>query len=511
MRIKTLWDKNNTGAVLDTKEFDLGELRKRILDEPEDLARFDIEEKTIQLTSDINLRNNRIDELRQAKKYQNILKDDENIVRGILVVISAYYEYKKHNLKIKNIDQEINELLDEQLKEKEDSEKQKIGRKITEKRNRKDELTNEKPFEEIQYSELGTSSDKIDLINKINDIVLSSNSKFNSLTDDDMYEIQWNFVEDYFYRFHNGKYNLSIPQEEDITRYVDYRWKSGLLTTLVDFKDAVKKYNKIKETLEILGIDIQDVDMAVEELKNQVNAFTTEKENVTNSFESLIEKYSRKKLERLYTQIMLEEKVNEFSELNYLLDAQLRPFVQDEASAIISPEQFLDIRPSVADAEIIEEEIVEKQVKKSTAKPKTPRIIGRLKKGLVVRTRTEKDGMFYENDLFYDSETNEYIKFTLILDSDNKEVDEMEDVISEADAVAFYESMQEFITNEFYEKDTTEEDIEEITEVVGEDDEKAFILENIAGLEIILEITEEEEERQSIIENINGLKILLDL
>jgi len=511
LRIKTLWDKNNTGAVLDTKEFDLGELRKRILDEPEDLARFDIEEKTIQLTSDINLRNNRIDELRQAKKYQNILKEDENIVRGILVVISAYYDYKKHNIKIKNIDQEINDLLDEQLKEKVDSEKQKIGRKITEKRNRKNELTNEKPFEEIQYSELGTSSDKIDLINKINDIVLSSNSKFNSLTDDDMYEIQYNFVEDYFSRFDNGKYNMSIPQEEDITRYVNYRWKSDVVKTLIDYKDAVKKYNKIKETLEILGIDIQDVDMAVEELKNQVNAFTTEKENVTNSFDSLIEKYSRKKLERLYTQISLEEKVSEFSEMNYLLDAQLRPFVQDEASTIVSPRQFLDIRPNVDDAEIIEEEIVKKQVKKSTTKPKTPRIIGRLKKGLIVRTRTEKDGMFYENDLFYDSDTNEYIKFTLILDADNNEVDEMEDVITEADAIAFYESMQEFITNEFYEKDTTEEDIEEITEVGGEDDEKAFILENIAGLEIILEITEEEEERQSIIENINGLKILLEL
>jgi CRISPR/Cas system-associated protein Cas10 (large subunit of type III CRISPR-Cas system) len=46
------------------------------------------------------LRNNRIDELRQAKKYQNILKEDENIVRGILVVISAYYDYKKHKKKI---------------------------------------------------------------------------------------------------------------------------------------------------------------------------------------------------------------------------------------------------------------------------------------------------------------------------------------------------------------------------------------------------------------------------
>ena len=113
-----------------------------------------------------------------------------------------------------------------------------------------------------------------------------------------MYEIQYNFVEDYFSRFNNGKYNMSIPQEEDITRVVNYRWKSDVVKTLIDFKDAVKKYNKIKETLEILGIDIQDVDMAVEELKNQVNAFTTEKENVTNSFDSLIEKYSRKKLDQ---------------------------------------------------------------------------------------------------------------------------------------------------------------------------------------------------------------------
>jgi hypothetical protein len=54
----------------------------------------------------------------------------------------------------------------------------------------------------------------------------------------------------------------------------------------------------------------------------------------------------------------LEEKVNEFAELNYLLDEQLRTFTIDEAPAIVAPVQILEIKPNVVDTEIIEEKLL---------------------------------------------------------------------------------------------------------------------------------------------------------
>jgi hypothetical protein len=513
LRIKLLWDKNDTGSVLDTKEFDLGELRKRILDEPEDLARFEIEEKSVELNSQINLRKNRIDELKTTKQLADFIEDKEIVMRGALVVTNAYVQYKQHKKKIQELEQQINILTNEQIVENDEKERRKLGAEIVKAKTKLDQVRNEKPFEPLEYNDLGTDENKGDLINSINRIVVNANSDYSKLNYEDKRDIYLQWLADNFPRFSRRRYNLYVPEEEDNT-YNNFDYDGDIprvLNLALEFKDAVRKYNRIKETLELLNIRLENIDDAVNQLQEQVNQLEAEKTMVENSFDSLIERYTIAKTERIYTQVSLEEKVDEFAELNYLLDEQLRTFACDETKTVTSPVQYLNIKPNVKDAEIVEGEIVRKQVKKASLRPKTPRIIGRLKKGLVVRTRTEKDGMFYENDLFYDRETNEYVKFTLILDADNNEVDEMEDVITEADAIAFYESMQEFITNEFYEKDTTEEDIEEITEVGGEDDEKAFILENIAGLEIILEITEDEEERQTIMENINGLKILLEL
>ena len=434
-------------------------------------------------------------------------------MRGALVVTNAYAQYKQHKKKIQELEQQINILTNEQIVSTDEKEKRELGADLVKLRNRLEQQKSQKAFEPLEYVQLGTDENKNELLDSINKITLNSNSDLSKLTTEDRRDIYANWLAQNFPRFDRRKYNLYVPEEEDTTyNYIDYDGdKPRVLNLALEFRDAIRKYNRIKVTLELLDIRLENIDDAVNQLQEQVNQLEAEKIMVENSFDSLIERYSIAKTERIYTQITLEEKVNEFAQLNYLLEEQLSTFRIDLPKTVVSPVQILNIKPNVKDAEIVEGEIVRKQVKKASLRPKTPRIIGRLKKGLVVRTRTEKDGMFYENDLFYDRETNEYVKFTLILDADNNEVDEMEDIITEADAVSFYESMQEFITNEFYEKDTTEEDIEEITEVGGEDDEKAFILENIAGLEIILEITEDEEERQTIMENINGLKILLEL
>jgi chromosome segregation ATPase len=86
----------------------------------------------------------------------------------------------------------------------------------------------------------------------------------------------------------------------------------------------INKYNRIKETLELLNIRLENIDDAVNQLQEQVNQLEAEKTMVENSFDSLIERYTIAKTERIYTQVSLEEKVDEFAELNYLLDEQLR-------------------------------------------------------------------------------------------------------------------------------------------------------------------------------------------
>ena len=103
LRIKNLWDRNDTGSVLNIREFDLGELRKSILDEPEDLANFEIESKTRDLDSNINLRKNRINELKELKYYSNILTTNEVIVRGELQVIDAYNQYRRWKARSKSV------------------------------------------------------------------------------------------------------------------------------------------------------------------------------------------------------------------------------------------------------------------------------------------------------------------------------------------------------------------------------------------------------------------------
>jgi hypothetical protein len=182
---------------------------------------------------------------------------------------------------------------------------------------------------------------------------------------------------------------------------------------------------------------------------------------------------------------------------------------------------MLNITPNVVDAEIIEEEIIEKEFK--PLKTKTPRIIAKLKNGLIIRFYKKEDERIIENDLFY--EEGEFILYTLITDNVGNEIENVEAVYSQDEAIDFYEIMKEYIVEEFYEQEEevegkteanteVEQEIEEIKEEIkkdGEFDEYEFIKEQIAGFEIMLEIGQDEETTQFIQEQIDGMKTLLEL
>lgn len=534
LRIKNLWDRNDTGSVLNVKEFDLKELRKNILDEPEDLARFEIEEKVIEINSQINLRENRISELRRVKEYVQIIERYEDLIRAYIVVHSAYSEFLKWEKKEKEIENKLAELRDEQTGVTDEKEITKIGREIV---RLNQELMNHRNLPKytiLEYSELGTD---VELIDNLNRVILNSNSVLSRITPKEREKLYISWLQENFPRFYRRKFNMSVNEEDDeglhhsIDR-VDFDAQNNGGTAekhSIIYRDAWRKFNKMRDLLEILGVNLENVDDTIQVLREQKDDLERQAKEVKNTFDALYEEYAIRKQERQITQMTLEEKVNEFANLNYLLEEQLNPFQIDEARVVVSPVQILNIEPNVQEAEIVENEIKKKQVKPTSAKPKKARIVGRLKKGLVVRfefsqVELDNDGVGfqvdYETDLFFDAETEEYILFTLRKSEAGEE--EKEEVFDEIQAVSYYDAMKENIVDEFYEKGDVEEFDEAVDEAVEvvlpqetevESDEITieFLQEQINGLLIVKEVTDDLETLQLIDEQINGLNIIIDL
>jgi hypothetical protein len=525
LRIKNLWDRNDTGSVLNVKEFDLKELRKNILDEPEDLANFEIEEKVIEINSQINLRENRITELKKVKGYVKNLEEYENIIRAYIVVHSAYSEFLKWEKKEEEIENKLAELRYEQMGITDEKEITKIGRELVRLNQELVNHRNSAKYTILEYSELGTD---VELIDNLNKVILNSNSLLSRMTREQRIRIFSSWLVENFPRFARKKFNMSVNEEDDEgisddIEKVDFDDITRGGTTekhSITYRDAWRKYNKMKDLLEILGVNLENVDDTIQVLKEQKENLELQAKEVKDTFDALYEEYVVRKQERQITQMTLEEKVNEFANLNYLLEEQLRTFQQDEARVVVSPVQRLTIEPNVQEAEIVETEIKKKQVKPTSAKPKKARIVGRLKKGLVVRFEfsQEEEGftISYETDLFFDAETEEFILFTLRKSEAGEE--EKEEVFDETQAVSYYDSLKEYIVDEFYEKGDVEEVDEEVevglpqgTEVESDEITIEFLQEQINGLLIVKEVTDDLETLQLIDEQINGLNIIIDL
>jgi len=520
LRIKNLWDRNDTGSVLNVKEFDLKELRKSILDEPEDLARFEIEDKVIEINSQINLRQNRIYELQNTKEYVQTMQKFENVIKAFIVVFSAYSEFLKWEKKEKEIENKLAELRDEQTGITDEKEINKIGREIVKLNQELMTHRNLPKYTILEYSELGTD---VELIDNLNRVILNSNSLTSRMNEQERTRVYNSWLADNFPRFANKKFNMSVNEEDDTYLNTDFDDPSrggDVERYSITYRDAWRKFNKMKDLLEILGVNLENVDDTIQALREQKDDLERQAKEVKDTFDALYEEYAIRKQERQITQMTVEEKVNEFADLNYLLEEQLNPFQIDEARVVVSPVQILNIEPNVQEAEIVETEIKKKQVKPTSAKPKKARIIGRLKKGLVVRFEfsQEEEGftISYETDLFFDAETEEFILFTLRKSEAGEE--EKEEVFDETQAVSYYDSLKEYIVDEFYEKGDVEEVDEEIevvspqeTEVESDEITIEFLQEQIDGLMIVREITDDLEALQLIDEQINGLNIIIDL
>lgn len=553
LRIKNIWDRNEKGNTLDLKDFDLNTLRKGIMDEPEDLANYWSEEQIDELETMEKLYNARLVNLNDAVMYKDILDRTTNLMKGMIVVLDGYKKYKDKKQAVERLQEkigdaeyeynqkvaELKEKLEEdddfavtysaeikKAKEKLESVKEKFKEDVYDFKNDPDGR-----YRFLTYDEIG---DGDELLKKINTYITNGNSLFrdkSKINDSDFKEIYYTWLKDNFPRFQNGRYDLSVPEEEDYNRlYVDYD-SDAPLTYANNWKNAYKIFNKVKDSLKVINISFEEIPQAKEMINQELERIEQEIQNVKQQIPQKIQEYTIAKEERMIVQTTLEGRVDEFSEYNYILHEVVPTFAEDKAKFIEVPNEKLPIKPSKKDIQkqiekqiedaVIEEEIVEiveNVVAKKPSKSEenegvdTTDLIENLKNGLVVRFNfgVKKDGNTKMIDIFF--EDGEYIKYIAFEKPNSDIFSESEDELSELEVVHFYRKYYDKITNEFYDDGT--EDVEEdfIPAETEEEVSKVELYNSlIEGYELALEIETNEEKIKMYNDLIEGYQLSLEL
>ena len=493
LRIKNIWDRNDKGNTLDLKDFDVNSLRKGILDEPEDLAVYWKEEQTDELETLDRVLNRRLIDLRNASSDKQTLDLFTPQMKGMIVVLDAYKKNKlkaeakeKLREKIGDAQDEYNEKIAElKLKlDEEDDFAPKYGveiKKVKEKFEKIKEKAKEDVYDfendpegrykYLTYDEIG---DGEDLLKAVNKWLTNSDSVFTDpkkMSYAEKREIYASWLRENFERFQNGKYDLSKPENEDEYNYVDFDSSSPVYNAN-KWKGAYRGFNKIKENLQILGIEFEEIPQAIELINAEKERISQELENVTQQLPIKLQEFTLAKEERLVIQPTIQQRVDEFSAFNYILHEVVPTLPQDREKFVEVPAEKLAIKPNVKEiAKVIEEAVIEKEEPKieEAVGVDTSELIDNLQNGLLVRFdfgMKEKGKKVI--DLFF--EEGDLIKFSVFENSNGEIVEEEgEEVLNEREVIEFYKKYYDKISEQFYDDGTV---VEELEEVVSESDVK---------------------------------------
>jgi hypothetical protein len=526
LRIKNIWDRNDKGNTLDLKDFDVNSLRKGILDEPEDLTVYWKEEQTEELeTLDIVL-DRRLTDLRNARADKDTLDLYTPQMKGMIVVIDAYRKDKakkeakaRMDEKIADAQEEYNDKVAElklQLEEDDDFatkysvEIKKAKEKLEKVKDKaKEDVYDfendpEGRYKYLTYDEIGDGDDLLKMVNRYITNSDSFYSKLNYNTELD--EIYRTWLRDNFPRSQEGKYDLSKPEEEDIKNYVDYQ-SSAPQINANKWKGAYRGFGKIKENLQILGIEFDDIPQAIDIINEEKERIKQELENVKQQLPIKLQEFTLAKEERMIVQPTIEQRVNEFSSLNYILQETVPTFAIDKAKTVEIPMEKLPIKPSKKEIEqkieeaVIEDEIVDEVVD-------TTGLIDNLKNGLVVKFNFGKEKKLNKvKDLFYDN--GEYVLYSALEKSNKDVVEDSEEIINESEVIDFYITHNDKISEEFYDDGTAQE---EIISAETESTSKAQMYNDlIEGYELALELESDEEKIKMYNALIEGYQLALEL
>jgi len=501
LRIKNIWDRNDKGNTLDLKDFDVDSLRKGTLDDPEDLAVYWKEELTDELETSDNVLTQRLKDLRSASLDKKEIDFRTPQMKGMIVVIDAYRKYQEKekakermNEKIgtaqSEYDDKYQELVDKLTKKElkgEDfnAELDKAEQKLEKAKDKvKEDIYDfendpESRYKYLTYDEIGDGDNLFKMVGRF---ITNSDSYYSKLGYyDELADIYRGWLRDNFPRFQNGKYDLSLPEEEDtINRYLDYQSASPR-NYAYKWKGAYRGFGKVKEKLKILGIEFEEIPQAIDLINAEKERISQELENVEQQLPTKLQEFTLAKEERLVIQSTIQQRVDEFSAFNYILHEVVPTLPQDRQKFVEAPAEKLPIVPSVKEiAKVIEEAVIKKEEPKiEKEEPKieeevgvdTSELIANLKNGLLIRFDF---GMKPKGkkviDLFF--EEGDLIKFSAFENSNGEiieEEDQEEEVLTEQQIIHFYKKYYDKILEQFYDDGTVEQELEE---VVSESDVK---------------------------------------
>jgi hypothetical protein len=533
LRIKNIWDRNDKGNTLDLKDFDVNSLRKGILDEPEDLAVYWREEQTEELeTLDIVL-DRRLDDLRRARTDKETLDLYTPQMKGMIVVIDAYRKYKAKQEAKARMDEKIADAQEEydnkvsELKEQLEEDDDFAPKYSVEIKKAKEKLEKEKDkvkediydfendpegrYKYLTYEEIGDGDDLLKMVNRY---ITNSDSFYSKLGYNvELEEIYRGWLRNNFPRFQNGKYDLSKTEEEDDeNRYVDYQ-SSAPQSNANRWKGAYRGFGKVKENLQILGIEFDDIPQAIDGINEEKARIEQELANIRQQLPTKLQEFILAKEERMIIQPTIDQRVDEFASYNYILQEIVPTLPMDKAKAVEIPIEKLPIKPSKKD--IVKE--VEKVVEEATIVEEvedvvdTSNLIENLKNGLIVRFNFgTKKGKTEVVDIFYDDE--EFISYTAYENAKGEIISDEESTLTENQVIDFYVEHFNKITEEFYDDATGEEEDEEQIIPTETEVSKAEMYQNlIEGYELALELETDEEKITMYNDLIEGYQLAMEL
>ena len=537
LRIKNIWDRNDTGNTLDLRDFDVDSLRKGILDEPEDLAVYWRETQTKELQKEDKVLENSLNDLRNARADKDIIDNYTPVMKGIIVVLDAYKKYKnkkeleeRYNEKIGDAQSEYDENLAELTKELQDGklppepytiELNKLKNKLNKAKEKLGadfydfQTDPEGKFRTLTYDEIG---DGDELLKKVNNWITNSDSYFSRFSYEDKRDIYVNWLEKNIPRFNKGFYNLSKDESEDIRYYVDFDG-SQPINWANKWKGAYRGFNKVKENLVLLGVEFEEIPQATELIIARQEEIKNELELIKQQFPQKLEEYILAKEQRILVQPTIEQRVEEFSSYNSILKETVVTFAEDKSKFVEIPsEKIKEIKPKKEEKTIeekIKEAVTEEEIEQESKAVDTSNLIENLKNGMIARFNLGKNVSGYSNivDLFFDE--GEYVKYIALEDKKGNVVDDSEEILTENEAIEFYSEKFDMLLEEFFdsEEEQKEEEIEvkKPVQTTTEKSKAEIYKQLIQGYELSIDIEDDEEKIKIFKDLIDGYELALEL
>jgi hypothetical protein len=296
--------------------------------------------------------------------------------------------------------------------------------------------------------------------------------------------------------------------------YIDFD-SSAPIQYANKWKGAIRGFGKIKENLQILGIEFEEIPQAIELINEQKERISQELSNIIQQFPAKLQELTLAKEERLVIQPTIQQRVDEFSAYNYILHEVVPTLPMDREKFVEVPDEKLAIVPNVKEIEkVIEEAVIEKEEPKIEEEVgvDTSELIANLQNGLLVRFNfgLKKKGKKVV-DLFF--EEGDLIKFSAFENSIGEIVEEEgEEVLNEREVIEFYKKYYDKISEQFYDDGTgVEEEIIPAEKEIIEVSKVELYNQLIEGYELALELETDEEKIKMYNDLIEGYQLALEL